>query len=61
MLQRLQPKQRDVNANSGATWQSLGTSRCDCMEFHWRTHVLLTNKTESGMQWFVTPWCNMLF
>jgi len=36
MLQRLRPKQRDVNANRGATaiWQSLGTCRCDCMEFH---------------------------
>jgi len=25
LLQRLRPKQRDVNANSGAIWQSLGT------------------------------------
>jgi len=37
MLQRLRPKQRDVNTNSGAIWQSLGTCRCDCMEFHWCT------------------------
>jgi len=36
MLQRLRPKQRDVNANSGAIWQSLGTCGCDCMEFHGR-------------------------
>jgi len=36
MLQRLRPKQRDSNANSGAIWQSLGTCRCDCMEFHGR-------------------------
>jgi len=36
MLQRLRPKQRDVNSNSGAIWQSLGTCR-DCMEFHWCT------------------------
>jgi len=26
--------QRDVNANSAAIWQSLGTCQGDCMEFH---------------------------
>jgi len=36
MLQRLRLKQRDVNVNSGAIWQSLRTYRCDCMEFHGR-------------------------
>jgi len=33
ILQRQRTKQRDVNANSGAIWQSLLTRicRCDCI------------------------------
>jgi len=45
MLLQLRPKQRYVNANSGAIWQSLGTCRYDCMEFHGRAICYLATIT----------------